>query len=440
MAKHKEQPKVLLVGRTNVGKSTLFNRLVSDDLSIVFDREGVTRDYIQETVSWRDQVFDLVDTGGISPKKTSDILWQKMQEKVHNLFNEAAVILFVVDGKNGLTAEDRLLMPILHKTKKPIILVINKADCQQALEDNISDFFTLGCKTMIKISGIHGIGIGTLLDAVVDLLEKKENLDVEKPQHRIVIIGKPNVGKSSLMNLLVDRDRSIVSDIAGTTREAISQNIFYYSDLFKLTDTAGVRKSARINDDLESLMVKSSFAAVNQADTVIVMVDASQGKISDQELKLLFYAYEHKKYMIIVFNKIDLLTDYNKLLLEQSLNEYDFIFSKLPVLHASCITQKNIGRIFNELQKVWGRGQQEFDPMVLKGIVQEDLKRTILYRGGSEVVVTSIRSVKASVPTFVLKVNKPESFGMAERNCIENIIRKKFDLKGCPVQFNIKRD
>ncbi len=440
MAKTKKLPKVLLVGRTNVGKSTLFNRLVGDKLSIVFDREGVTRDYIQESVTWKDKSFDLIDTGGITPKKVIDPLCKQAQEKVTGLLDEAAVLLFVVDGKNGLVEEDRALMRLLHQTKKPVVLLINKADCQNALEESMPEFYTLGCQKILLVSGIHGLGIGTLLDMVVNLLDTKEGAEVEEPIHRITIIGKPNVGKSSLMNLLVDQERSIVSNIAGTTREAVSQNVFYCSDLIKLTDTAGVRKSARINDDLESLMVKSSFSAVNQADTVIVMIDASQGKISDQELKLLFYVYENKKYMIVVLNKTDLLNEYDKQLLDQSLQDYDFIFSKMAVLNISCLTQKNTGRIFGELQKVWQRSQREFDPLILREIVQEGLKHKVLYHGGVELKVASIRFVKASVPTFVIKVNKPEWFGKSEQNCIENILRKEFDLKGCPVQFNLKRD
>ncbi len=436
----KRYPKVLLVGRTNVGKSTLFNRLISDKRSIVFDREGVTRDYLQELITWKDKTFELIDTGGISAKKVSDPLWQKAQEKVLTLFEQAAVLLFVVDGKNGLVEEDRAIMRLLHKTQKPTVLLINKADNQTAIEDNMPEFYALGCKTIIPISGIHGIGIATLLETIVGLIGSQEGQEIEEPTHRITIIGKPNVGKSSLMNLLTQQERTIVSDVAGTTREAVSHNVFYCSDLLQLTDTAGVRKAGRINDDLESLMVKSSLAAIRSADTVIIMIDAAQGKISDQELKLLFYVYEQKKYMLIVFNKTDLQSEYAKQQLDQSMQEYDFILSKMPILNISCITQKNVGRIFGELQKVWQRSQQEFDPMVLKEIVQEELKRKVLYHTGVELKVTSIRSVQAAIPTFTLKINKPELFGIAEQNCIENILRKHFDLKGCPVQFNLKRD
>lgn len=440
MSKRKKYPKVLLVGRTNVGKSTLFNRLVSNKRSIVFDREGVTRDYLQELVTWKDKTFELIDTGGITNKKISDPLWQKAQEKVQELLNQAAVLLFVVDGKNGLVEEDRALLRLLYQAKKPIILLVNKADCTGAFDANFSDFYSLGCDTIIPVSGVHSIGIGTLLDSVVDLLGVENSQEIETPAHHVAIIGKPNVGKSSLMNLLAQQERSIVSDIAGTTREAISHNLFFCSDLIQLTDTAGIRKSARVTDDLETLMVKSALATIRDADTVIVMIDASQGRISDQELKLLFHVYEQQKFMLVVFNKIDIQSDYNKLLLDQSLEEYAFMLNKLPILNTSCMTQKNVGKIFIELQKIWQRNEQEFDPMILKEIVQETLKQKYLFHDGIELRVKSIRFVKTDIPTFVIQVNKPEWFGQSEQNCIENILRKKFDLKGCPIQFNLKRD
>ncbi|KKQ49678.1 MAG: GTPase Der [candidate division TM6 bacterium GW2011_GWF2_38_10] len=440
MSKHKKLPKVLLVGRTNVGKSTLFNRLVSDKRSIVFDQEGVTRDYIEETMTWKDTTFNLIDTGGITPKKIKDELWQKSQAQVHALLDQAALLVFVVDGKNGLTDEDRALCKLFHKTQKPLVLIINKADCQNALAETMGDFYTLGIKDILTISSLHGTGIAQLLDYIVESLNINNGPIINDPAHRITIIGKPNVGKSSLMNLLVDHERSIVSNIAGTTREAVSQNLFYCSDLIKLTDTAGVRKSARINDDLETLMVQSSFHAVKEADTIIIMIDASQGAISDQELKLLFYVFEHKKHMLVVMNKIDLQTDYHKQLLEKSLEEYAFILSKVSIINTSCLTQKNIGRIFHEIQKIWTRSAQTFDPEKLKAIVQDQLTRKVLMHNGVALTVTSIRQIKAPIPTFMIKVNKPQFFGPAEQNCIENILRKTFDLKGCPVQFNLKRD
>lgn len=438
MSKHLQYPKVILVGRTNVGKSTLFNRLVSEKKSIVFDREGVTRDYVQQPITWQDKTFELIDTGGILSKKIDNSIAQQAQEKALNLFNQAALLLFIVDGKNGLTLEDRAIAKILFKTKKPIVVLVNKADNHNALEENMAEFYTLGCKTIIQVSGIHGIGINTLLNTIVETLKNDTPTVIEKPAHNIVIIGKPNVGKSSLMNILANQERSIVSDIAGTTRESISQNIYYCHDLIQLTDTAGIRKKARIDDDLETLMVKSSFASVDEADTVIIMFDASQGKLSDQELKLLFYTFEQKKCMLAIFNKIDLLDDYKKLTLAQDLESYAFILNKIPILNISCLTQKNTSYIFNELSKIWQRCQQEFHSTSINEHVQEALKYKILYHTGIQLKLFKIRSILAPIPTFVLHVNKPEWFGESELNCIENILRKGYDLKGCPVKFIVK--
>ncbi len=292
MTKKAILPKVLLVGRTNVGKSTIFNRLIGQKKSIVFDQEGVTRDYVQEIVTHDGKTFDLIDTGGFAFQKNIDDISKKVQEKLIQLLESAAVICFICDAKNGLHQDDRNIAKLLHKTGKPVFLFLNKAENTAALNENIHDFYALGFKTVEPLSAIHGRGINTMLDLIVGAI-KENDLGFESvPKHKIVIIGRPNAGKSSLMNEILSQERSIVSQVAGTTREAISQNIFFFKDLIQLTDTPGVRKKARVDEDLEELMVKSSFAAVREADTVVVMIDVSQeGRISDQELKLLFYCY-----------------------------------------------------------------------------------------------------------------------------------------------------
>lgn len=438
MNKSFDYPKVLLVGRTNVGKSTLFNRLTDSRKSIVFEREGVTRDYIHEIVTWNDKTFDLVDTGGLTFKKHDDVIWKRIQEKVMALLNSASVILFVCDAKNGLIEEDQIIAKILHKTKKPTFLLLNKADNHNSFEENMPEFYKLGFKSIIPVSAIHGTGVGTLLDSVVKALGDEQLGTVEEPAYKVVIIGKPNVGKSSLMNLLINQERSIVSDIAGTTREAVSEMLYHCSDLIELTDTAGVRRQARVSDDLETLMVKSSLQAIKDANIVIVMVDASEGKISDQELKLLFYAHEQKKMVIAVFNKTDLLNEYSRLLLDQSLKEYAFILNKIPQVSTSCITQKNVSKIFHEIQNVWKRCKQEFQSTDVNDRVKNELKTIPLYNKGQQLKLFKIRHVRAAIPTFVLHVNEPKWFGESELGCIENILRRNYDLRGCPIQFSVK--
>ena len=433
-------PKVLLVGRTNVGKSTIFNRLIGEKKSIVFDQEGVTRDYVQEPVTHDGITFELIDTGGFAFRKDIDDISKKVQEKLMALLGYAAVICFICDAKNGLHQEDRKIAQLLHKTGKPVFLFLNKAENTAALEENIHDFYALGFKTVEPMSAIHGRGINTMLDLIVKNIPEKETEFEEEPKHRVVIIGRPNAGKSSLMNEILRQERSIVSNVAGTTREAISQNLFFFKDLIQLTDTAGVRKKARVDDELEELMVKSSFAAVRDADTVVIMIDVSQeGRISDQELKLLFYCYEQKKNMLVIFNKIDLLDEYKKVLLDKCIDEYKFIFDKIPQLWISCATKKNVGKVLIELQKIWARCENPFGAKDINEVLREELGRRHLYKITLELKVYKAVVVQSQIPTVELHVNFPEWFGPTELGCIENILRDNYDLKGCPIRLIVKK-
>ncbi len=428
-------PKVLLVGRTNVGKSTLFNRLTQQKLSIVFEREGVTRDYLQELISWDSKTFALIDTGGFSFAKNQDDIGKRVQEKVVELLSYASLILFVCDGKNGLTQEDIKIAQILRRSNKPVFLLINKADNMHGMEEHMPEFYKLGFETVIPVSGIHGIGIATLLNGIVEAIPLPVEHEEKAPSYNVALIGRPNVGKSSLMNLLIEHERSIVSPIAGTTREAISDTTYYCNDLIQVTDTAGVRRSRNVDDDLEQLMVKSSLQAVREANLVLIMVDASEGKIADQELKLLFYAYEQQKMVVVIFNKIDLLNEYTNSTLEQSIAEYEFILKKIPQIWISCLTHRNVGKIFAEIQNVWQRCNQKFNPVEVDEIVKNGLASMHLYHTGQELKLKKIRPLEGRIPTFLLKVNHPEWFGPSQLSCIENILRKHYDLKGCPIHL-----
>lgn len=432
-------PKVLLVGRTNVGKSTLFNRLAEERRSMVFDREGVTRDYVQEDVTWDGHTFSLIDTGGLVFHRASDAITKTVQEIVIKLLDEAGIILFVVDGKCGLLDEDRKIAQTLRKTNKPVFVLVNKADNNNALEENMPEFFSLGFKQIIPVSGIHGIGIGALLRAIVAALPVHETFVAVTPSYNVAIIGRPNAGKSSLMNLLIQHERSIVSDVAGTTREPVTAMTYHLNDLIQFTDTAGVRRSRKIDDDLEGLMVKSSLAAVRDANIVVMMIDVSEGKIADQELKLLFYAYEQRKMLIVVFNKTDLLDEYTRQTIQQSVDEYEFILKKVPQVWVSCATKRNVIKIFAEIQNVWRRSQQEFDQVHVDELLKRELLTKHLYHNELQLKVTHVVPMKnATVPTFFLHVNFPEFFGKSELNCVENILRRNYDLLGCPVRLATK--
>jgi GTP-binding protein len=438
METHIKYPKVLIVGRMNVGKSTLFNRLTEQKRSIVFEYEGVTRDYVQEVVSYDDKSFLLVDTGGLSFQKQKDEIGHRVQEKVLSLLSEADLLLFIVDGKNGMTEEDGHIARILRRTSKPVLLIVNKADNTRAMEENLPEFYSLGFDELIPVSSIHATGITKLFEAIAKHIQVPVVEQKQRPHYKVAILGRPNVGKSSLMNLLIQHERSIVSSVAGTTREAISELAFHCNDLIQLTDTAGVRRSRKIDDDLEELMVKSTMQAVRDADIVLIMIDSSEGKIADQELKLLFYAYEQQKMLIALFNKTDLLEqdDYKRTTLDQSIDEYQFIFKKIPTLWISCATKKNVAKIFDEIQRVWQRAHQPINNLEVDEIVKKELLNKPLYHTELELKVFRVKAIEgASIPTFTLLVNHPLWFGPTEKGCIENILRKHYDFTGCPIHL-----
>ncbi len=439
MTKHViKHPTVVLVGRTNVGKSTLFNRLVGEKKSIVLEEEGVTRDYLEETVTWDNKNFTVVDTGGLAFKGNLTGIKKLVQEKGIEIVQKAGILLFVCDIKAGVTQEDLHIAKMLHRTKKPAILLINKSDNRNALLEHQTEFEKLGFKDKILVSSAHGIGMSTLLETIVENLPESTE-EIEKPSYKIVIVGKPNVGKSSLMNLLIQQERSIVSDIAGTTREAITENIFFLSDLIQVTDTAGVRKKSSISESLETLMAKSSLHSIREASIVIMMIDASQGAISDQELKLLFYAYELKKPMVIIFNKTDLLDDYTRAQLKDDMDRYEFILKKLPVINISCLTKKNVNKILLEVKALMERCAIVINSSELNEMVKAEVERKPLYHNRTLLRLFKIRTVvDAEIPTFILHVNHPKWFGPTQLGFFENLIRRSYDIKGCPIELIAK--
>lgn len=437
MSKSTGYPKVMLVGRTNVGKSTLFNRFANEMRSIVFDQEGVTRDYVHEVVSWQDKTFDLVDTGGLPLKKQADPILEQVRLQVLDLFQEAEILLFVVDAKNGLVQEDHLISKILHKTGKKVFLVLNKVD-SDTMNLDCTEFYKLGFTQQFPLSAIHGRGIANLLGAIADNVSS-EKIEPEKPSYKVVIVGKPNVGKSSLLNLLLKEERAIVSEVAGTTREPITEAISIHQNTIHLTDTAGIRRKKAVDEPLETLMVKSSLRAVKDADIVLLVIDGSAGTIFDQELKLLFYAAEQRKSLIVIFNKSDLVDEAKKLSIETTIAEYHFFFKKVPQLWISCLDEKNIGKIREEINTVWLRSHQSFNSTEINELMKIQLSTRPMFHSSVALRVFKIRNVQARIPTFVLHVNYPLWFGPTQLGCIENILRANYDLKGCPVQFAVKK-
>lgn len=430
----KKQNKVVIIGRTNVGKSTLFNRLSTSVKSMTLDYEGVTRDFIYDSVDWKGRLFEIIDTGGIDFKKGLDYLTESIRERAIEVLESSDVVLFVVDGTVGITTEDRSLAKFVHKLKKPTILVINKIDVKQT-QEHLLEFERLGFKTMIELSAQHGIGTVDLLDETLDLLPAQEEDEEGRPEYKVVLLGKPNVGKSSLTNLLLDKERSLVADIPGTTREAITDRMQFYKETIEVTDTAGVRRKRSVDENIEELMVKSSLAAVRHANIVLLLLDGHEAELSQQELKLASYVFKEGKALIILRNKHDLIDDNKQTQWEFESEPYEYLLKKIEVMTISCKTGHNVGKILPLIKKVWDRYNTHFSTTQLTVTCKNALERTPLFKSRQRLKVHSIQQVATKPPTIRLNVNTPEWFGESQINFFDRIMRKEFDLKSVPIRF-----
>lgn len=429
----------MIVGRTNVGKSTLFNRLSTHTKSITLDYAGVTRDFLADVVQWKDATFELIDTGGISIKKTQDSLAEHVKKIVIMLLEQADVVVFLCDGMAGVTYEDVELARFIHKQKKPTIVVVNKIDTQQAKE-RLYEFERLGFKQYIGISAQHGLGIDQLCDAILTLLPKTMGTqEQEEVRSRIVLLGKPNVGKSTLMNLLIGQERMLVSDQAGTTREAVSEPLRFYQETIQVTDTPGIRKKRAVSEPIEKLMVKSAFHAVEHANIVLLLIDGSHGIIADQELKLAFYVFEQGKGLILIVNKADLMTEGQREALEEQQKMYKHLFGKIPVLYISCYTKKNVGKILSAVTKVDEYSKQEFSSKELTLYIKRHLQKTPLFHTGQRLVVYKVKQIGKVPITLLLEVNHPQWFGGSQLAFFDNILREQYTLTGVPIIFRLKK-
>jgi GTPase len=431
---------VVIVGRMNVGKSTLFNRLSVNVKSITLDYEGVTRDFIKDRVQWQGSTFDLIDSGGITLRKIQDPLLEQVRQKVLGLIETADVIIFVVDATVGLLPEDREISKYLHKLGKPVLLVVNKVDSKRA-QETIYEFERLGHTIMILVSAQHGTGIHDLLEQTIAHLPKKAVAKEEtKPTYKVILLGKPNVGKSSLMNMLVKEERSLVSDIPGTTREALSEQITFYKEPLMLTDTPGVRRKRAVSEELETLMVKSSFAALKDSDIVVLLIDGSSHTLVDQELKLAFYAFtDHYKALILLINKQDLMTEVSKKDLEYSFEYYRHLIDKIPVLSISCKTGKNVGRVLPLIHKVWERHSRRIEDAELNRLFISALQKKPLFHKTKRLQVHEVKQIGIAPITIHMKVNEPDWFGPSQLAFFENIMRSEYDMIGVPVKFVIRK-
>lgn len=431
-------PIVAIVGRMNVGKSTLFNRLSTSVKSLTLDYAGVTRDIMRDTIQWNERTFELVDTGGISIKKAKDIITEKVRQQALDIVAKADIILLVIDGSVGLTKEDDEVATYIRKQNKQVILVVNKSDKKSA-KDHGQEAYGLGFKNLVFLSAEHGKGISELLELIIDFLPAKEKKE-EDTSYRVMLLGRPNVGKSSLMNALLNYERSIVADVPGTTREAITESIKFYKEHIAITDTPGIRRKKTIKTELEGMMVHSAFDALKESHIILLLLDATEGGFVDQDLKLAFYAFsEQNKSLIILINKWDLATEEHKKAIESNFDLYEHLIRKVPVLKISCKDGKNIGQILPLINKVWEDTNYEWKPGELNALFLPELVKRPLMHTGYQLKVYKAYQVKKAPITICLEVNHPEWFGPSELGFFENLTRKAYQLQGVPIKFITKK-
>jgi GTP-binding protein len=439
MKKINKLPKVVIAGRVNVGKSSLFNRLSRHKKSLVMDFAGVTRDYVVDTVTHNGISFELIDTGGLCSQAEEIEMLSCVKDKALEVMQQAAVIVFVVDGAIGVLSDERSFAKVLHKLGKPVIIAVNKIDVAAALE-NLHEVSRLGFDNVVSVSAAHATGVNQLLDAIVSELSIAPVVDSEEheSEFNVVLLGKPNVGKSSLMNILTNQERTIVSDVPGTTREAISEKLTLAQSTIELTDTAGVRRHKKVHSDIETLMVKSSLDALRKSNVILLLIDASEGQLADQELKLAFYAFkEQGKAVILVMNKSDLSQEYAKQQLAQDIEGYEFFIDKLETVTISCKTKKNIYKLIPLLETVWKRYKTQFSSDELTEVFKKALVERPLYQCEHRLEVHRAEQIRTAPITISLKVNYPKMFSERDFAYFEKALRNAYDLKSVPVIFRI---
>ena len=427
-------PTVALVGRPNVGKSTIFNKLVGEKISIIEDTPGVTRDRIYSEASYKDYKFNVIDTGGIDA--TSDKFNDNIKIQVEIAIDEADVVLFVVDGKEGLTSNDYIVRDMLRSSGKRVIVVINKIDNKKSKE-HIYDFYELGFDTYLEVSGEHGIGFFELKDEIVKDFNKKELNDEDK-RLKFSVIGRPNVGKSSLINALLNEERVIVSDVAGTTRDAIDTVMRYNDEEYVVIDTAGMRKKGKIYENIEKYSLLRSMKAIDRSDICLLVINAEEG-IIEHDKHIAGYILEKGKGLIIVVNKWDTQENPNiKEYTKKVRNEFQFL-SYVPIVFVSALTKKRIHTIMPEVIKVSENIKKEIPTNVLNDIINEAYMLNIppSYKGKRlKIYFTNQSGTKP--PKFTFHVNNKGLVHFSYERYLENKIRENIDLEGTPIILQFK--
>ena len=424
---------VAIVGRANVGKSTIFNRIVGKRISIVEDTPGVTRDRIYADASWLTREFRVIDTGGIELENASFTEQIKMQAEI--AIEEADIILFVVNGREGITKEDSFVARLLQKSGKPVVLAVNKID-DQIHKDNIYDFYSLGVGDPIAVSGSHGIGIGDILDEIIHQLpaisEEKED-DVI----RFSIIGRPNVGKSSLTNAILGEERVIVSDIEGTTRDAIDTAFVKDNQKYCVVDTAGMRKKGKVYENIEKYSVLRALSAIEKSDVVLMVIDGHQG-IVEQDKHVAGYAHEAGKALMIVVNKWDLIEKDSKTMkkMENQIREQLKYLDYAPIVFVSAKDKKRIHLLLPLIQEIYANSQKRVATSVLNDVLidAQTMNPTTTFNGG-RLKIYYANQVSVCPPTFVLFTNDPQYLHFSYKRYLENRLRDAFGFEGTPIHI-----
>ena len=433
---------VAIVGRPNVGKSTLFNKLVGDRLSIVKDEPGVTRDRLYREMEWLGNKFLLVDTGGLEPR-TQDFMMSKIKKQAQVAIDEADVIIFLVDGKAGITGLDEDVATILRKQDKKVIVAVNKIDNYMKEQENIFEFYGLGFEEVIGISGEHKTNLGDLLDAVVEKFDNKSTKEISEGLS-IAILGRPNAGKSSLLNKLLNKERSIVSDIAGTTRDTIDSALKYDGEMYTLIDTAGIRRKSKVEDDIEYYSVLRAMKAIKRADVCVLMLDATE-LLTDQDKRIAGMIYDERKPIIIAINKWDLIEKNDNSVKEfKELVKADLSFlDYAPIVTISALTGKRTLNILEQAKFI----NEEYHKKVTTGILNQILAEIVAQnpvptRKGRAVKLNYGTQISQAPPKFVFFANNPELIHFSYKRYIENKLREYIGFEGCPIDivFNKKGD